>query len=166
MPAKANEPPDGISTVVSARRVLIEGTVSVWAAPGTDRVKALSVDRSDTSVITLRLMRPSDSTTGVKTRLTPNFLKSIWGWQTGGDLVVSHDNPLGIGNSPPAIKLAVSPEMAVKFGSASVRSTPARSIARNVAVMLLKVPEKSVLLSVWPLAENGFCVLKFTIALP
>ena len=97
----------------------------------------MSVDRSDTSVITLRLMRPSDSTTGVKTRLTPNFLKSTCAWQTGGDLVVSHDSPLGIGNSPPATKLAVSPEIAVRFGSASVRITPARSIARNVAVTFL-----------------------------
>ena len=104
MPAKASDPPDGISTVVSARRVLIEGTVSDWVEPGTAKVKAFSVDRSETSVITLRLMRPSDSTTGVKTRLTPNFLKSICGWQTGGDLVVSHDSPLGIGNSPPATK--------------------------------------------------------------
>ncbi len=93
---------------------------------------AFSEDRSETSVITLRLMRPSDSTIGVNTRLTPNFLKSICAWQTGGDLVVSHDRPFGIGNSPPAMKVAVSPEIAVKFGSASVRMTPARSMARNV----------------------------------
>src|SRR6202158_159340 len=166
MPAKANDPPDGISTVVSARRVLIEGMVNVWVEPGTARVNALSVDRSDTSVITLRLMRPSDSTTGVKTRLTPNFLKSTCAWQTGGDLVVSHDNPLGIGNSPPATKLAVSPEIAVRFGSASVRNTPARSIARSVAVTLFHLPANAVLLSVWPVAENEFCVLRFTTAVP
>src|SRR5215831_20544581 len=113
MPASASEPPDGISTVVSARRVVIEGMVRVWVEPGTAKVKELSVVRSDTSVITLRLMRPSDSTTGVNTRLTPNFLKSTCAWQTGGDFVVSHDIPLGIGNSPPATKLAVSPEIAV-----------------------------------------------------
>src|ERR1035441_5602380 len=131
MPAKASDPPDGISTVVSARRVLIEGMVSVW--PPCTRVTALSVDRSDTSVITLRLMRPSDSTTGVKIKLTPNFLKSIdvWHCTTGGGL---HCNPLGTGNVPPATKLAVSPEIAVRLGSASVRNTPARSIARRVGV--------------------------------
>src|SRR6185437_5306867 len=166
MPAKASDPPDGISTTVSARRVVIDGMVSVAVDPGTARVRALSVDRSDTSVITLRLMRPSDSTTGVNTRLTPNFLKSTCAWQTGGDLVVSHDSPLGIGNSPPATKLAVSPEIAVRFGSASVRNTPARSIARNVAVTFLKLPPNDVLLRVWPVAEKGFCVLRFTTAVP
>ena len=77
----ASEPPEGISTVVSARRVRIDGTVTVWAVPGTEIVSAFAVERSDTSVITLRLMRPSLSTTGVKLRLTPNFLKSIDGWQ-------------------------------------------------------------------------------------
>ena len=53
-----------------------EGLRALWVEPGTDSVRALSVDRSDTSVITRRLMRPSVSTTGVNTRLTPNFLKS------------------------------------------------------------------------------------------
>ena len=41
--------------------------------------------------------------------------------------------PVGIGNSPPEINVADSPEMAVRFGSASVRTTPALSIARSVA---------------------------------
>src|SRR5665213_4330574 len=162
MPASASDPPEGISTVVSARRVEIDGIVSGEEEPGTDRVSEFCVDRSETSVSTLRLMRPSDSTIGVNTRLTPNFLKSTWAWQTGGDLVVSHDSPLGIGNSPPAMKLAVSPEIAVKFGSASVRSTPARSIARNVAVMPFQLPTALLLLSAEPLAENGLTWLKFT----
>ena len=80
MPAMASEPPEGISTVVSARRVRIDGTVT-GLPPGTGMLSELLFDRSDTSVITLRLMRPSLSTTGVKSRLTPNFLKSIEGWQ-------------------------------------------------------------------------------------
>src|SRR3954468_23530827 len=42
--------------------------------------------------------------------------------------------PVGIGNSPPEINVADSPEIAVRFGSASVRTTPALSIARSVAV--------------------------------
>ncbi len=80
--------------------------------------------------------------------------------------MVSHDRPLGIGNSPPATKLAVSPEIAVKFGSASVRKMPARSIARNVAVTPFQVPTVLLLLSAWPLAENGLTWLKFTTAVP
>src|ERR1700730_19401858 len=84
MPAMASEPPEGISTVVSARRVRIDGTVMFWVVAGTDMDSALLLDRSDTSVITLRLIRPSLSTTGVKFRLTPNFLKSIAGWQVDG----------------------------------------------------------------------------------
>ena len=68
---------------------------------------------------------------------------------------MSQDSPLGIGNSPPAMKVAVSPEIAVRFGSASVRSTPARSIARSVAVMFFQVPPKAVLLSVWPGGGEG-----------
>ncbi len=83
MPAIASEPPEGISTVVSARRVRIDGMVAddlaVRVVPGTAMVSEFCVERSDTSVITLRLMRPSLSTTGVKLRLTPNFLKSIEG---------------------------------------------------------------------------------------
>src|SRR5689334_25056051 len=120
MPAMAIAPPDGISSTVSARRVRIDGTVSDCEEPGVARVMALSVDRSETSVMTFRLMRPSVRTTGVKFRLTPNFLYSICGWQTGGERVVSQLSPDGIGNSPPAMKVAVSPEMAVMFGSASV----------------------------------------------
>ena len=56
------------------------------AAPGTDSGSALSLDRSETSVITFRLMRPSDITNGVKFMLTPKFLNSIEAWQSGGDV--------------------------------------------------------------------------------
>jgi len=38
------------------------------------KVKELSFDSSDTSVITRRLIRPSVMTTGVKLREMPNFL--------------------------------------------------------------------------------------------
>src|SRR3954466_10808624 len=94
-------------------------------------VNELSVDSSDTSLITRRLMRPSLSTKGVKFSEMPNFLKLIWvvqTWVTG-----SQEYPAGTGNSPPAMKVADSPEIAVRFGSASVRTTPALSIARKVA---------------------------------
>jgi hypothetical protein len=42
----------------------------------------LSFEISETSVITRRLIRPSVSTTGVKLREMPNFLKLIWVVQT------------------------------------------------------------------------------------
>src|ERR1700691_5824664 len=121
MPAIASEPPEGISTVVSTRRVRIDGTVAVLVVPGWVMVIEFCDERSDTSVITLRLMRPSLSTTGVKLRLTPNFLKSIDGWQVDGPpaTVVEQEKPLSTGNSPPAMNVAVSPEIAVRLGSGS-----------------------------------------------
>ena len=39
----------------------------------------------------------------------------------------------GIGISPPAVKVAASPEIATRVGSASTRDTPARSNASSVA---------------------------------
>src|SRR5262245_61111960 len=124
------EPPEGISREVSARRVLIEGIVVPPAPP----VRAFSDEISDTSVITRRLIRPSVSTTGVKLREIPNFLKeTVWtqfpkppppvGWQL---------TPIGIGNSPPDTNVADSPEIAVRLGSARVRTTPALSIVRRL----------------------------------
>ncbi len=76
---------------------------------------------SDTSLAIFRLIRLSDSTSGVKARLTPNGLNSTE--------VLPSLSTSGIGYSPPARKLAVSPEMAVMFGSARVRSRPVRSNA-------------------------------------
>src|SRR5437868_8598741 len=129
-PAIAIAPPEGISRVVSARRVRIEGTVSALPCDWT-KVKELSFDSSETSLITRRLMRPSLSTTGVKLSEMPNFLKLIWVLQTC--VTGSQEYPAGTGNSPPAMNVADSPETAVRFGSASVRTTPALSIARTVA---------------------------------
>jgi hypothetical protein len=125
MPAIASEPPDGISTTVSARRARIEGIVRVWLVPGTPSVIAFSLERSDTSVADLQADAALAQHNRREARLTPNFLKSICCWQTGGDLVVSQDNPFGTGNSPPATNKPVSPDTTVTFGSASVRTTPA-----------------------------------------
>src|SRR5215475_6902241 len=169
MPAIASAPPDGISTVVSARRTRIDGMVTFWVAPGTVSDSALSLDRSDTSVITLRLMRPSDSTTGVKFMLTPNFLNSIEAWQSGGDLVVSQLRPAGMGNWPPARNVALSPEIALSVGSASVRITPARSIALRITLVFCaypNVPMKALPDSDWPNALNGLAVAKLTTEVP
>ena len=75
--------------------------------------------------------------------------------------------PPGIGNSPPARKFAVSPEIAVRFGSASVRITPARSMARSVAVTAAVAPPMTtlVLTSAWPTTGNGLVLLKLSDAL-
>src|SRR3954471_23908740 len=133
-PAIAIAPPEGISSVVSARRVLIEGMVTeftVEAVTDCDSLIELSFDNSETSVMTRKEMRPSVSTTGVKLSEMPNFLKLIWVVQTC--VVGSQEYPAGTGNSPPAMKVADSPEIAVRLGSARVRTTPALSIARKVA---------------------------------
>ena len=65
----ASEPPDGISTVDLAERFLRAGMLML------DSTTAPSLVSSLTSVSMRRLMRPSDSTTGVKARPTPNSLK-------------------------------------------------------------------------------------------
>src|ERR1700754_3304132 len=173
-PAIAIEPPDGSSWVVSARRVLIEGTVSELPTACV-RVMEFSFDSSDTSVITRRLMRPSLITTGVKLSEIPNFLKLIWVVQTG--VTGSQEYPAGTGNSPPAMNVADSPEIAVRFGSARVRTTPAVSIARMVActegtctppTVVLPKPEVSALPAtrLRPSALNGLALVKFTTAVP
>src|ERR1700744_3935326 len=169
-PAIAIEPPDGISSVVSARRVLTEGIVVPPAPP----VSAFSAETSDTSVITRRLIRPSASTTGVKLREMPNFLKlTVWTqFPIAPPVVVWQVTPVGIGNSPPEIKVADSPEIAVRFGSASVCTTPALSIARSVAVMEGKPLDKADALMPLPetrgplLAVKGFALLKVTTEVP
>ena len=81
----AIEPPEGISSVVSARRVLIEGMVSEFVElplRACVSVIELSFDSSETSVMTRRLIRPSVITTGVKLSEMPNFLNEIWVVQT------------------------------------------------------------------------------------
>ena len=67
-PAKIMDPPLGISRVVSARRTEIPGTET----PPTVTPVELSI--SLTSVLIFMLIRPSDSTTGVKPSPMPNLL--------------------------------------------------------------------------------------------
>src|SRR5947199_7291721 len=133
--------------------------------PPAPPVKAFSVETSETAVITRRLIRPSVSTTGVKLSEMPNFLKlTVWTqFPIAPDVVVWQVTPVGIGNSPPEMKVADSPETAVRLGSASVRTTPALSIARNVAwtdgvdVIRRLPPTSGALFTV-----NGFELLKAT----
>ena len=68
--------------------------------------------------------------------------------------------------------MADSPEIAVKFGSASVCTTPALSIARSVAVMEGKPLDKADALMPLPetrgplLAVKGFALLNVTTEVP
>ena len=80
-----------------------------FRAPGGQRrnleavdLDAPSFDSSLTSGRTRIEMRPSASTIGVKARPTPYCLYSI--------VIEPSDCDIGIGNSPPARKLAVSPD--------------------------------------------------------
>jgi len=113
IPAITIEPPEGSSTVVSARRTLRPGIVSRSVLMAFSGVVSL------TSLVMRMLMRPSLITTGVKPRPTPKGLNSM--------VVLSLSWATGIGNSPPARNLAFSPEMAVSVGSARVRIRPSRS---------------------------------------
>src|SRR6202030_2384977 len=122
--------------------------------------------------MTRRLIRPSVSTTGVKLSEIPNFLKlTVWTHcPMAPDVVVWQVTPVGIGNSPPEINVADSPEIAVRFGSASVRTTPALSIARSVACTDGVEPNDVVRLLVGTrgalFAVNGLLLLNFTTAVP
>ena len=87
-----------------------------------------------TSVRTRRLIRPGESTTGVKASCTPKRLKATLA------VPVLASTPVMKGTSPPARKSAVSPETAVRVGSASVRIMLVSSSARMVAWMS-KSPE-------------------------
>src|SRR5215469_5392914 len=97
--------PSRSSMVVFARR-----TFSPQQVPWSNES---SMD--ETSGLTTRLIRPSLRIVGVNASATPN----CWNWTVMAELqfVLStvqllDDCETGIGNSPPARKLAVSPELA------------------------------------------------------
>ena len=96
------DPPLGSSTVVSALRTRRPGIAMVLAPAPTPM--AFSLVNSLTSTEIRSEMRPSDSTTGVKPRPTPNGLNSM--------VISLSVRPIGTGNSPPARNLALSPEIA------------------------------------------------------
>jgi len=58
--------------------------------------------------------------------------------------------PVGNREFAAATKVAVSPEIAVKFGSAKVRMTPARSIARIVAIAMISLTMSRISLAAFP----------------
>src|SRR5258707_14901581 len=85
-------------------------------------------------------------------------------------VVVWQVTPVGIGNSPPEMNVADSPEITVRLGSASVRTTPALSIARSVAwtggVAPNDVGRALVGTSGALFAVNGVALLNFATAVP
>ncbi len=105
----------------------------------------------------------------------PNFLKlTVWTQLPIVPVVdVWQVTPVGIGNSPPEMNVADSPEIAVRFGSASVRTTPALSIARSVAwtdgipALFRAAPARPLVGTSGPLlAVNGLLLLNCTTAVP
>src|SRR3954452_9675046 len=100
------------------------------------------------------LIRFSERTTGVKFKVTPYGLNSrpmvqvLWPPARG----VSQLCDFGIGISPPAVKVAASPEIATRVGSASTRDTPARSKACRVAAAL-QLPRRAEAVS-WLLSAS------------
>src|SRR5437868_41434 len=122
-----NDWPEPSSTVVSARRVVSAGTTKPLSLTEPASLSSLTSGRTRIE------MRPSARTIGVNARPTPYCLYSI--------VVAPSAWLTGIGNSPPARKLAVSPDKAVRFGSArmltrpssaAMSSAPARFRPRNL----------------------------------
>ena len=118
-PAIAKLWPLARSTVVSARRVVSDGTSD-----------CPSKCRSLTSVPTMRLIRSPSTTVGVKLSPMPKSLNSV---------LVPSSLTVWYGNSPPARKVADSPERAVRFGSAMMVTRPSSASACSTTSML-KLP--------------------------
>ena len=112
------------STVVSARRTVRAGMVMTLLVNPSGTEIAPSLESWLTSGRTCRLIRSSPTKVGVKASETPNFLNSTITLSSSGTR---------IGNSPPARKLAVSPETAVRFGSARMLISPSVSRASITA---------------------------------
>ena len=112
--------PEASCTVVSARRVTSAGTTLLLPAKAYDP-SVLSSLSSLTSGLTFMLIMPLDSTVGVKPTLTPYCLY----WMP----TLPRPCGTGIGYSPPARKFAGSPEVVVRFGSASRVTSPSSAMA-------------------------------------
>ena len=86
---------------------------------------------------------------GVNDSFTPNGLYSM--------VITPSDCGIGIGISPPARKCALLPDIAERFGCASVRTRPSRS-RRSMSAFMVTSPWRNVtprLLTVpWPAAER------------
>src|SRR5262249_23370126 len=108
--------PSRSSTVVRASRLLIEGTLKPLIVTACAKLSSL------TDGAKRRLMMPFSRTVGLKVNWTP------YGWYW---MVIAHPPIVGVpdwhvgnGYSPPARNEAVSPESAMRSGSASCRIKP------------------------------------------
>src|SRR5262249_47483621 len=109
----------------SRRRTVVP--LSRWTRPGTvalARRSPIEKSMSETAVCSLSWMVSSASTNGVKRSWTPNFLNSTE--------MTPNACGIGIGNSPPARKVASWPDSATSVGSASVLANP-REASRETA---------------------------------
>src|SRR5438132_1421688 len=96
-------------------------------------------------------------TVGVNARLTPKLLNST---EMVGNPLVTFDEPeIGTGNSPPARKLAVWPDIAVKFGCARLVMNPSCSRAAIVAWAPGTLPTVRKLVAS-PITVTGLLVMK------
>ena len=123
MPAIASAPPDGISTVVSARRVRIEGTVAELVVPGIAIVSELLRRQVGDLGHHLEADAALAEHDRREIQTDTEFLevdRRLAGRRRPPVAVVEQEKPLRTGNSPPAMNVAVSPEIAVRLGSASV----------------------------------------------
>ena len=125
-PAMTKVSPLPSSTVVSARRTVRPGMLKPCNCTPPLLLSWLTSGR------TFRLMRLPSITVGVKSRLTPNFLNSM--------VIIGPPTPgveaMGTGNSPPARKLAVSPDSAVRLGCASNVMKPSCARASIIELTL------------------------------
>jgi hypothetical protein len=124
--------PSRSSIVVSARRTEIPG-ISMLAA----RMPLLR-SRAETSGRTRRLTSPSPKHGRGEIQPDTELL------EFHGDLAIALA-ATGIGNSPPARKLAVSPDRATRFGSASVR----------IDALLFQRPQPDIDILVSDIGEKG-----------
>src|SRR6185312_1395240 len=122
-----------------------------------------------TSLESCSEMRPGAITTGVKERPTPNCLNTTV-------TLPSRSRLAGTGNSPPARNLAVSPETAVRLGSASMCTRPTGSSAlstpwallgleQGIEVLIELVTVGRPVVMVWVVDATPF-VMEVTVLLP
>src|SRR5207253_6123290 len=94
---------------------------------------------------------------GVKERLTPKVLNSTV--IVGKPPVAAEEPLIGTGNCPPAVKLAVWPDIAVRFGSARLVMNPSSVRAWIVAMAPVPCPARRKL-AVSPAIDTGLKVAK------
>ena len=151
--------PDPSSTVVSARRTVRPG-IEIELLPFPSCTAPWLVNWL-TSGRTCSTIRSPLVTVGTKARLMPYCLNS--------SEIVLFVFAIGIGNSPPTRKLAVSPLSAVRFGSAKVRISWSWFSASIAALMSVPNPPAPFVFAYRPViavAEVARSASPFAVASP